>query len=356
MLFNIVADDESGFDVDSESGASDALTNDEILFLCGCEEKCSLEKFLNDGCPCPMENKEYPLLNINKICKSKKEKMNLISKLEEDAEKIRFDFSKLTNSITAALEKKCNSELSEVSLVGRLQVCVLATQPFRYVTPEEKNKFENEILESTTVARFMITLLKNFVSWFNHSLLRCITEVFEVCVDEYKQYVSVNLGQFLQKSLFEIPRNSFGEPIRSGKFTLKIDIPPPKRGVQASILPLLKKQVSKSLGITDSSFNLCTYEKGCIEIVVGAPTQLLEATFPLDEQQLHDVGRIQSSDVKILSIIYKKTKYDFDVNTSSLDKVHHLHMYIAIMIFNFYTFSLHVARYVTSRSIYWHFK
>ncbi len=294
-------DKANGLESDVDSDFSD-ITEQEIKFLCGCG-KCSLKSFLANGCMNPLEDKVYPLLNFKKL--SKRQKINFITRLELEAESIRDEFSALSLNVTRSLQNRPCRET-----VGELKVLIASMQLIRFMQPAKKEIVTSDLKKCESIADIMNILLDDlFVSWFNHNFLASIVNHFNICREHYTNYVEKTLQPFLQKSLFEIPRNSFSskDPEISEKFILKIDVPS-SREVQANIVPLLKGKVAQCLGITVSSLDLCAYDKGCIEITVGAPAQILQALFtsqPLVDI-LIDLGSmvIEPDNIMILSISY----------------------------------------------------
>ena len=308
LFFTIAFVEANGLESGVDSDSSDAITEQEMKFLCGCGS-CSLESFLVNGCENPLENKQYPLLNIKKL--SQRQKVDLIARLEGEAYSIREQFSKLTMNVTTSLQ----NDAKKINIVEELHLFITSMQLSRFMEPTKKKEFSSNLKNCEKVADVMVLLLDDdFVSWFNHLFLGSIVEHFDVCKTDYSDYVKKTLASFLKKSLFEIPSNSFCSqgPQEPEKFVLKIDVPSSKE-VQATIVPLLKNCVAKSLGITVSSLDLCTYNKGCIEITIGAPAQLLQAIFTSQSitDVLIDLGSmvIEPGNIKILSITYCDGNY-----------------------------------------------
>ena len=292
-----------------ESDSSD-ITEKDVQFLCGCG-KCTLKEFLDNGCSNPTESRDYPLLDIKKI--SLKKKVNLISRLELEAEGIREEFANLTDNVTESL-KIVHGETKQT--VKRFAMHIASMQVTQFMGHEKKKEFLEALLRCETVTDVMLILLTYYISWFNHSLLGSIIRKFQICTQEYEKYRG-QLANFWmlhirhKKSMFEIPRNSFSSvAVRPTEtFIIKIGVPSSNTDVKASIFPLLKKHVSIITGISVSSFELCAYNKGCIEITVGAPAQLLQAVFQSDvnlNNLLIDLGSLVVLNLKLLSISYNE--------------------------------------------------
>ena len=281
--------------VDSDS--SDTLKDEDVKFLCGCGQ-CSLNSFLENGCPNPWEHAHFPLLNIKKM--KPREQLKLLSRLKKDADNITKKFGSLTRKVYHSLK-----DLDVYELV----LFLLPQQKFSYMSEEKRIKLQSDLSEAPNVGKVMTLLTKSYISWFNHPLLGFITEEFKVCETEYKEYIDKELTPFLQRSLFEIPSNSFndisGNPQGSGKFILKIDIPNPKDSLEANILLPLRDHVSSTLGIAIDAFEFCSYGKGCIQFVIAAPLSLLLKAFPLSDRVLQLLSTFSYKRISMKSIQFK---------------------------------------------------
>ena len=268
-----------------------------MKFLCGCG-KCSLSSFLEKGCPNPWKHAHFPLLNIKKM--KRRENLELLSRLQKDANKITEKFGSLTRKVYCSMKKLD---------VNELVLFLLPQQKFSYMSEEKRVKLQSDLTKAPNVGKVMTLLTENYISWFNHPLLGSITKEFKVCETEYQEYVDKELTPFLQRSLFEIPSNSFneisGDPQGSGQFILKIDIPNPKDSLEANILLPLRDHVSSTLGIAIDAFEFCSYGKGCIQFVFAAPLGLLLKIFPLSDRVLQLLSSFSYKNLSMKSIQFE---------------------------------------------------
>ena len=271
-----------------------------MKFLCGCGQ-CSLSSFLEKGCPNPWKHAHFPLLNIKKM--KRREKLELLSRLKKDADEITEKFGSFTRKVYRSLKKLKDFDVHELVLF------LLPQQKFSYMSEEKRIKLQSDLSEAPDVGKVMTLLTKGYISWFNHPLLGSITKEFKVCETEYQEYVDNELTPFLQRSLFEIPSNSFndisGDPQGSGEFILKIDIPNPKDSFEANILLPLRDHVSSTLGIAIDAFEFCSYGKGCIQFVIAAPLVLLLKIFPLSDRVLQLLSTFSYKNLSMKSIQFK---------------------------------------------------
>uniref|UniRef100_A0A1X7SHY1 Uncharacterized protein n=1 Tax=Amphimedon queenslandica TaxID=400682 RepID=A0A1X7SHY1_AMPQE len=99
-----------------------------MRFLCGCG-KCSLSSFLKNGCPNPWENSRFPLLNVKKL--SKKLRLELLARLDKDAEQISLDFSSLMVDVY-----RCLKDID----VKELVLYLMPQQKFLYMDENDRKE------------------------------------------------------------------------------------------------------------------------------------------------------------------------------------------------------------------------
>ena len=290
-----------------------------MRFLCGCG-KCSLHDFLRNGCPNPWGNSVFPLLHIEAI--SIRNKLSLFSRLQDEAESVRRQFASLSVKVCDAFKEQYGNN-SEV--VDKLAVYILSQQPYTCIETEKQVELKSSLSKSTTIFQVMKLLTDGFITWFNHALLGFIAEEFKIAVTEYHDYVEKHLKPYLQRSLFEIPTDSFtsGSTIRSGEFLLKIDLPSPRSVLKGSLILSLRARVASTLGIAIDAFEICSYDKGCVQFKVAAPSPLLEGMFPLPLTDLNALGSAfgDCTDLKIRAISYSDN-YQVLPEEQKVSKIH----------------------------------
>ena len=287
---------------EADYGYNENVSDEDMMFLCGCG-RCSLNSFLENGCPNPWEHAHFPLLNIKEM--RHQEKIKLLSRLTQDAWDISESFSSLTISVYSSLK-----ELHDFD-VNMLKIFLLTQQKFFYMSEEKCAKlyshFNSNVSEVSAVMMFLLN--ENYITWFNHYLLGSITKQFKVCETEYQEYIDKILTPFLQRSLFEIPSDSFNasdDPQGSGHFILKLDVRDLEATPKAEVLLLLRKHVANSFGIAIDAFEFCSYHKGCIEFVLAAPLCLLQKFFPLSDRVLESLSMFNYKSLCIKTVQFDK--------------------------------------------------
>ena len=267
-----------------------------MRFLCGCG-KCTLAIFLKSGCPHPWEKSRYPLLNIKKL--NKKQKLELLSRLDKEADNVSEEFGSLMVNVYDHFKD---------TDVNRLVIFLLPQHKLSGMKDEDRKELLANLRQATTTGEALTLLTENFISWFNHPLLGSIAKKFDACKADYDKYVDKVFNPYLQRCLFEIPSNMGREFKGSGKFILKVNTPhlEHKDKTKAEILLPLRRHVSEVCGIAIDAFDICSYEKGCLQVTVAAPLALLEEIFPLSDDALNDLSSFSYEGAHIKAISFGK--------------------------------------------------
>ena len=247
--------------VDSEN-----LQEEDIQLLCGCE-KCTLDDFLKNGCPNPVPQRQFPLLNVTKL--KSKQRYILVARLLRESRKVSEKFASLLCEILRCLRNREDIDVDEMALY------ISSLQRFAFLSEPYYTEFQDLLQEAKTKGQIM-RLLQRHISWFNHDLLGSFVGFFKVADKSYEEYVENHLKPFLKKSLFEIPKKSSDVSKGSGQFVLKMSIPPPTETLSANVLIPLKDQVASALGLSIESLEFCSYDDGCFELMFSAPYMLLK--------------------------------------------------------------------------------
>ena len=289
-----------GKDKDDEGVDLEAVKEEDMRFLCGCGQ-CSIEDFLSRGCPNPWANHAYPILNIKTL--STRRKLDLLARLEQDMTEVKEKFGFM---VACKIQRGFMEQLGDK--VEELTIFVLAQLPFSFMKPEKQGHLKSELRSAETVGDVFEILVSSVVSWFNHLLLGSITRSFHIAEDDYTSYVNETLAPFLERSLFEVPKDSFSSENRerSGVFVLKIEVPPPKERIKGTVLLPLRCHIARVLGIPIESFDICSYNKGCFELSVSGPSRLMKAIFPLNDAVSSALGSmtVACQGLKIVSVKY----------------------------------------------------
>ena len=263
--------------------------------FCGCG-KCTLADFLKSGCPHPWKPSRYPLLNITKL--NKEQKLELLSRLDQEAENVSSKFGSLMSNIY-----KCLKETD----VKELVLFLLSQQKFSGMKDEDRKELLANLRNAKDTGDVLMFLVEGLsISWFNHPLLGSIAKKFDVCKADYDEYVDKVFDPYIQRCLFEIPSNMSQEFKGSGKFTLKVNELHLKHtdNNKAEILLPLRCHVSEACGIAIDAFDIHSYEKGFLQVTVAAPLALLEEIFPLSDDALNGLSSFSYEGAHIESISF----------------------------------------------------
>ena len=238
----------------------------------------------------------------------RREKLELIARLTEEAREICTKFGSLIRKVYRSLKKLDDFDVFELVLF------LMEQQKFFYLPEEKRIKVQSHLSKASDLQTVLIFLqTERYISWFNYPLLGSIIKEFKVCETDYEEYIEKQLTPFLQRSLFEIPSDSFNDtdnhdPEGSGQFILKIDVPNPDIPLKAEILIHLRRHVSTTFGIAIDAFEFCSYNKGCIQFVLAAPLTLLQNIFPLPDKALKSLSMFGYKGLHIKSVEFNNTQ------------------------------------------------
>lgn len=238
------------------------------------------------------------MLNVTGLSKSSSQK--LVARLFRDSKKVVDQFGSLLCNIL-----RCLNSRQEIN-VDELVLFILPQQRLSFLCEPSYSETQEQLRKATTKGDVM-KLLESHISWFNHSSLGSFVKKFKVDVESYEDYVENHLNPFLKKSLFEIPSKSSDSFEGSGKFTLKLNIPPSTQKLSANVIIPLKDQVASALALSIDALEFCSYDSGCFELVFSAPYMILK-------EMLHNNKRLSLvlqnitniiPDVKIQALIFE---------------------------------------------------
>ncbi|XP_019848953.1 PREDICTED: uncharacterized protein LOC109580354 isoform X2 [Amphimedon queenslandica] len=279
----------------SDSGGE--VKEEDMRFLCGCGE-CSLSSFLKNGCPNPWENSRFPLLNVKKL--SKRLRLELLARLDKDAEQISLDFSSLMVDVY-----RCLKDID----VKELVLYLMPQQKFLYMDENDRKELFSKLKTAKDAGEVLTLLAESYMSWFNHPLLGTIAKKFNACKADYDKYVNEVFNPYIKRCLFEVPSSIDERPVGSGKFVLKVTTShhlEHKDKTKAEILLPLRRHVSEACGISIDSFDICSYNKGCLRVEVAVPLALLEEIFPLPTEVCSMLSSFAYEGARIKSVLFRE--------------------------------------------------
>ena len=301
----------------SDSGGE--VKEEDMRFLCGCG-KCSLSSFLKSGCPNPWEKSRFPLLNIKKL--NKRQRLELLARLEKDAEQVSLDFCSLMVDVYRCLK---DTDVNELVLY------LLPQQKFLYMDDNDRKELFSNLKEAKNAGKVLSLLAESYMSWFNHPLVGTIAKKFNACKTDYDKYVDEVFNPYIKRCLFEVPSSIDERFVGSGEFILKVTTShhlEHKDKTKAEILLPLRRHVSEACGISIDSFDICSYEKGCLRVVVAVPLALLEEIFPLPTGVCNMLSSFAYEGARIKSISFKEHHHVIPEKVQHFMHCIHLHVHV----------------------------
>ena len=278
-------------DHDEKISIEDEIDDDAYkVFHCPCGQ-CSLESYLEEGCP-KSNSDSFPFLDISKLDEDNKE--DLTQQLSQEHAHMTKRFANLMDE-------------TRMSLVARgVPVQKLVFRALSLVAYESENipkpllsEDEKELKCSETIDK-AFTVLIPYMSFFNFELLKHITDSRELCSDSDRtrmdEYIS-KFGIFCKRKVFEVSPGAVGQPTSKLKkrkrkafavLMTKHEAEPNLVSVNAA-----KQRIAKVLKLKPSTLHLHRIDEGSILLVFSVPNFVARKLFPLQSStvsQLKDEG------------------------------------------------------------------
>lgn len=269
----------------SDQHSSDTATKEpKPPFGCGCG-KCSLTTYLDQGCPEPVKTlSNFPYLQTTGL--SQGEVMILEGRLFNEFQLITRSFSCFNSAICKSLIKQ-QITVKELSRVLR---DLRAFQPSRPDTPLFRDKF-NEIKAAEDIDD-VFDILADYVSFFNFHITEHIVE--NLGTPDDKRLLSdykTELESYCKRNIFECP--SYSAP-KQGVAELVMKVEGIEKHNMKHLAELIS-HVSKVISVSQHTLQLCSVEKGCVQLNFQLPDFVKYYIFPLVEEQM--------SQLKMMGII-----------------------------------------------------
>ena len=287
-------------DVNQDSGPELEETNSEtsgtasvetITFLCGCGE-CTIVDFLDGeiGCRNPGSSISFPLLDTSSL--SHKKQMQMIDKLNLEAEEIDDEFGYLASEIGSSFHAR-NIDIAKLKIhLSTIEYIKVRSLPTENREQQLLNPILDRIKSSQSVSDIFI-LLANFWSWFNYRLLERLLKRFGNHNEKHllEEYVS-KLKHFLQRYVYEMP-SSIHSPKTLDSFTkFRAKLSDKMKSAKAEELPMIQAGFARILGIDAHALMLTTIGCGCVELEFLAP-KIIETMFPLSNEIFDEMHKLE---------------------------------------------------------------
>ena len=258
-----------------DDGCGDACE----VFRCPCGQ-CSLESYLEDGCPESNSANSFPYLDISRL--DEDDKVDLTHQLSEDTSEMIVSFAELLDEICVSLgEQKVP--------VQRVVMRALSLGAYESQTVQKPllNEDEKELRNAKTIDEVFI-ILKSHMSFFNFELLKHITDCRKLCSDGDRERMDKYIdkfGAFCKRKVFEVPPGVTRHPTSKLKkhkrkafavLMTKHEAEPNLVFVNAA-----KQKIAKLLKLKPSTLHLHRIDKGSLIFLISVPNFVAEKLFPL---------------------------------------------------------------------------
>ena len=284
----------------SDQHSSDTSNlKDQFMILqaygCGCG-KCSLNTFLNQGCPEPVKSRSsFPYLNTKGLNES--EVMILKGRLFHEFQLISRGFSKFN---TAICESLINRDVSVKTLARSLR----DLRAFQPSGPDTDSPLLRERFDEIKAAKDIddiFDILADYVSFFSFHITEHIvdnlgTQEDRQLLNQYKK----ELEEYCKRNIYECPSYSAPKP-GVADLMLKVE------GIEKYNLKHLAELIScisRVVSVADYTLQLCSVEKGCVQLNFQIPHFVKEAIFPLASEQMEKL-----KDMDIILVQCSKWQY-----------------------------------------------
>ena len=245
----------------------------DIQFQCPCR-KCSLETYLEDGCP----QSYIPYLGMTTLSKADKEDLNYI--LEKDTEKIMDSFANLSNATCDSIKQQ------GVTVDNLVRVAI-----------SSNSSLHDQLIRSTSVDQVFAHLFPE-MSFFNHeSLAKIIDRLGDQNDKDRLADYSKEFKGFCKRKVFEVePGNcTCGQRLSQlkGRKLFAVVLPTGEKVLQSlGDAVRIKKKLADVLGVSPASLHLHRIDQGCVILVFSVPDSIAEEIFTLSKEKL-DLLRVQ---------------------------------------------------------------
>ena len=246
-------------------------------FGCSCPKtRCTLASFIKKGCPTPVSTESgFPYLNTSNLTST--ERQVLEGRLNNEFESINRKFSSMKSSLCQSL---IDQKVS-VKRLARILADLGAFHPSKPNKPLLQDRLDDIMNAEDIDTVFFI--IRDYSSFINFSLIEHIatelgTEKDKMRMQEYQS----ELEGYCQRNIFECPSYHTSDSNQM-RLVIKVD-----SGIETFSLKhqlSFQSRLADIIKVAKYTLQLCSVEKGCIELTYQIPRFVKEVIFPLEEQQ-----------------------------------------------------------------------
>ena len=245
-------------------------------FRCPCGD-CSLESYLDNGCP-KSEPNSFPFLDLAKL--DKNDRTDLHFKLSQDVKNIKKSFAELIYNICMSIESRGVD-------VDKLALCALSFGAYESRENQKPllGEDEKELMSSTRIVQAFL-VIRRHISFYNHELLKHITDNHDLCSDDDRKQMTDychEFRQFCQRKVFEVPSGTFKQDTAKSKKRKSFVVIMTKHEADPNLefVNEAKVQIALILQLKPSTLRLEQIDPGCLMLVFSVPTFVARKLFPL---------------------------------------------------------------------------
>ena len=287
---NSLADSTSS-EISSRVRINTATTHDDKRgagcgFECSCPKTmCTCVSFIKKGYPTPVSTESgFPYLDTSHLTST--ERQILEGRLINEFQSINRKFSSMKSSL-------CQSLIDQKVSVKRLARILADLGAFHSSKPHKPLLQDrlDEIMNAEDIDTVFF-IIRDYSSFINFSLIEHIatelgTEKDKMCVREYQS----ELANYCRRNIFECPSyHTSASATNQVRLVIKVD-----SGIETFSLKhqlSFQSRLADIMKVAKHTLQLCSVEKGCIQLTYQIPRFVKEAIFPLEEQQCGELRKM----------------------------------------------------------------
>ena len=219
---------------------------------------------------------------------SSSEQEELMAKMYDDEESMKFKFSALVTATGNSVEKQ--------TTVGKFATSILALGAYD-PAPEERDRslldeHRKEIRSAETISEIFI-ILSAYWNYLSYEILKHIIGRFGTS-DDKKGLETYNedLENFCKRRIFELLENGGGtddmQKQKQAKFVVKLDV---REDITCKEVFQIRLRIAKILCVNLAAFIISHVDVGCVQLTFLIPKFVAQEIFPLSDKQTSTLSK-----------------------------------------------------------------
>lgn len=249
--------------------------SDENGFCCPCG-KCSLESYLDKGCPIS-DSDAFPYLDLSNLDEHNKE--DLKAKLCDDVDDMGKRFAKTLNEICESITKR------GVSVHGFARCVInLVADPSPNIQQPLTDDTMQRLFSAKSIDEAFI-IIRPYMTFFNYDLLKHITQDTGICTNDDQKWMNDycdKFDKFCRRKVFEVPPSAVGVKEKKLKWkTFAVLMTKLEKEPVLADMDVAKRKIASLLHLRPSTLHLHRIDKGSLILVFSVPDFVYKKLFPL---------------------------------------------------------------------------